>query len=805
MSSEPLTRVAARARRVVNHRLSAAVVALLVCAYGTKHYFGVVDKVYVAKHWLFWDLATIWFWMAVLSIACLSAGHFVLERLKLDIPPLEATVQSMAVGVVMFVMFMYAGGALKLYGPVFAVVLPAAFIVTGARSLARLGRTLWAALREPAVSSPFVWLISALGACCIGLVYLGAMTPDALNYDSTWSHLVIAQDYARNGGIIKFWGNYNMGVPHLASLVHTWGYTVPGLHHPALRWMMALHNEFGLFCWTLVGVTAGVRHMLAEPSVRGAWAGFFLFPIIFVYDNNLGGAADHVAAFFVVPFYLAAAALWDRPNARFALLAGIAAAGGVLTKYQAVYVIVPVALLFAARFAVLAVRVRRGTLRPADPKVGYADLVVVPLVLVGTVALLVAPHFLKNVIFYNNPLYPFAQDVFTGSTPSSPNFGPLIRYHFTDDNWRPKGTTFEKLVHALKLFWSFSFSPHYSLTRNVPAFGSLFTLLLPTLLVLRNAARIRFAAAVASGSVLLWAYTYNIDRNLQIFLPLIVCVTVALIVRVWRLGWIARVGLVPLVLLQLVWGGDALFYSAAPRIESSMKLISSGYHGMAERRYDGYRSAFLAITRALPKDSRVLLHTSHVTLGIDREVVMDWNSFQGFISYEGISTPRELYDYLSKRNITHILFKPRSGGAPTKQEEVLFYALITEGTSATVGTYGGYRLLRFPSQAPSERSPYRVLSLGIPGYTDGLYPIKRLNAQEHLPAYVRSYAEPDERVPPAPESRANFISRVDAVILGASTRLDAAAETMLRERFSRVVSYPGYYSVWIVGKDRQTY
>ena len=64
--------------------------------------------------------------------------------------------------------------------------------------------------------------------------------------------------------------------------------------------MMALHLEFTIFLWTLVGVAAAVNWMARE-GVRGAWAVYFLFPGIFVYDGSLGGASDHYLALFVVP------------------------------------------------------------------------------------------------------------------------------------------------------------------------------------------------------------------------------------------------------------------------------------------------------------------------------------------------------------------------------------------------------------------------------------------------------------------------------------------------------------------------
>src|SRR6185295_2774536 len=152
---------------------------------------------------------------------------------------------------------------------------------------------------------PIATAVIVFGVLCLGLLYLQAMTPDALDYDPRWYHLTVAQDYAREGKIVPFPADYPKCYPHLASLVYTWGFLVPGLNDP-LRWMLALHNEFCLFLWTLVGVAAGVAWLVEKARVRGAWVAFFLFPGIFLYDSHIGGGADHVVAFFAVPLFLAA-------------------------------------------------------------------------------------------------------------------------------------------------------------------------------------------------------------------------------------------------------------------------------------------------------------------------------------------------------------------------------------------------------------------------------------------------------------------------------------------------------------------
>src|SRR5450432_4153839 len=95
-----------------------ALYALLLGLAGTAYYARVLDHVYPIKTWLFWQLATIWAWLAVFSLACSSFGQLLLVRvLRLtDLPVLESAVLGMASGVVAFTIAMYLGGALALYG-----------------------------------------------------------------------------------------------------------------------------------------------------------------------------------------------------------------------------------------------------------------------------------------------------------------------------------------------------------------------------------------------------------------------------------------------------------------------------------------------------------------------------------------------------------------------------------------------------------------------------------------------------------------------------------------------------------------
>src|SRR6266545_504154 len=339
----------------MNGSLSSAVrivAVLLLGIAGTVVFGRFLDGFYAIRTWLFFRLLTIYTWDLLLTVSCASFGHLVVTKLLRlgELPGLEKLALSLPVGLVGFVLAMYAGGFLALYGPVFALALPIAMLVAG----------LPAGLRALAGRAPVLGqlrgmalLITVWGTLCLGLMYLELISPDALNYDATWTHVVIAQDYARERRIVPFLADWNKNVPHLASLVYTWAFLVPdGPIADPFRWMIVLHTEFTIFVWTLVGVSAAAAR-LSGNRVKGAWVAYFLFPSILVYDGNLGGSSDHLLALFAAPLLLAAMHTAKRFDVGPSALLGILVAGALATKLQAVCMIVPIAMWLLIRFGQL--------------------------------------------------------------------------------------------------------------------------------------------------------------------------------------------------------------------------------------------------------------------------------------------------------------------------------------------------------------------------------------------------------------------------------------------------------------------
>jgi hypothetical protein len=273
----------------------------------------------------------------------------------------------------------------------------------------------------------------------------------------------------------------------------------------------------------------------------------------------------------------------------------------------------------------------------------------------------------------------------------------------------------------------------------------------------------------------------------MLFNPVLIAVTVMLMVLIWRRGWLARAGLIPLVAIQIVWAADAPFQQSSSRIQSGMQLIRSGHEGKSASRFDAYRKPFRDIERALPADAVVLLHTVHVSLGIDRRKLLDWLGFQGLIDYRPMRTPREVHERLVELGVTHILSgwtRPR-----TWQEAVLFDSYLHRHTTP-LGSFGPYKLWGMPSEPPPREPPYKAIVLGT-RYTDGLYPVEALSVVEDLPAEYHRWPAPQAPIDKQHEL-GSLLPAADVVVVSKRSRHARAAGKQLAGVLSHAFHWQGF-------------
>lgn len=708
----------------------------------------VVHGHYSLGDWLFFHYALAWLLALALFGASFVGGYGLLEHLGgASFSKREELTLAPAIGVVVFglsVFFVGLVGGLWV-GSFYA--LPVLLVALGWGRAWRDFPRLLRHLRRVELRPPFVQLFAwALAAVAVWLIYVQLLTPENFGFDERWYHLPIAQRYALTGSTTRFEeGFWQQANPELATYLYTWAFLTPGVTLFD-RLETCAHIEFVLFLATLAQVPVLTRRL--APGLRHPLSALVLltFPSIYLYDGNLHVGADHVAAFFAIPAALAALRCLRELSPRTALVFAMCIGGLALTKFTALVVVVPLLLLVGGRGSWLVVRRRTGA------QSGLATAV-------GACLLVSAPVWLRNLLWFRDPLYPFLHRVLP-SRPWNPDAaGPIavMQTLMQGQSWAPTD-----LLEALKATLTFSFVPNdwHVFHRDVPIFGSLFTLTLPCVLLVRGRARLLAAHACVMVSLLLWHFLHHADRYLQVLLPWMAAVTAACLGRVWEAGGLARGPLVALVSLQLVWGGDVPFLRTHNLIGDSPvrvaeAFLASGFEQRPQRLVP--YEPLGTIGQATPDDAVILAHDLITILGLDRSWVTDVHESR--FSYGVLRTPRAIHRELSALHVTHLLWTSTALGRDSLASDLAFldYALHYTEEQQVIA---GYTLARLPETEPptgDDDARVVVLSCGAP-YPTGVYRLSNLR----LP--VVNPGPPPASEPLADDSRAALATSSFAVV-----------------------------------------
>lgn len=756
---------------------------------------GVVHKHYPIDHWLFWRYAEYWVFSLTWVLACVSSGNLIVTRiLGHTLPFQERAVLSFSVGIYVFFVGMFTGGLLGLYGTAFFFALPLAMIAAGAKPLVRAVTRFVTHVRyrraRTTPSSPWALPIAVFGLIGVAMVYFTILSPKNISFDSRWQHLGLAEHYVAEGAVRRFPEGWFVGAsPHLSSFVYTWAFLIPkGSLFDRVE--LSAHLEFASFLWTLVGIPALLRKLipsLRKPAGPGqsrslvglSWVVRFLFPSIFVYDSCLSVGADHMAAVFAVPIFLLMLRAYKDLSPRICLVFTLMLSTAFLTKYTGALTLLglPVlAILFRAAWLAIA-DIRRHVSTPAgEAKPAWGTWYLGPLVALGGGLAFTAPHWVKNWVFYGDPLYPMLAKRLHAH-PWTPDSGPRFEWGFIKaELWRPT-PDLDGVIESLKVLVTQSFIPndwaHFH--GKVPLFGSLFTLTLFFVPFLTKTKRIAVLFGAVHLGMLCWYWTHHQDRYLQTMLPWMATATAGVLMLIWRTNLVNRIAISGLVALQVVWGGDAYFIpsNAMDRnhLQSVIDLISSGYRKEEKSREAGLFSPYSDIGKALPPKAKLLVHQSHNHLGIEAPSVNDYTVNQGGISYGLLKTSRAVYDLYKGYGVTHIMYPLEVGQeADTLAGDFVFWGFSKRYGKAPK-TIGGYVLTAMPDEPPPDE-PNDVVAVLTCGNTPraGLY---------HLPALHVPVFGPKKNQYPAPYKAANADKSGDADLVAAASFL--VAEPKCRE------------------------
>jgi len=700
----------------------------------------VVDEHYAVHRWLAWRYLSVGALTLLWSASCLAAGCFLLERLRIERRgDYDELVLAFPLGVLAFQLSIFLLGLVGWLGTAAFVGLPLGFLLAGGeRFSAALYRT--ARSRHTALPrSPWEVALLLFGALGVGLLYFQILSPEPFSWDARWYHLPIAEQYALEGAV-RPWplGWWLAAYPHSASLLYTWAFLLPmGQHFDRLE--LCAHLELAVFLGTLASVPALVRTLVPGLRARWAWVTVFLFPGIFLYDGNLHAGADHVAALWCIPMVLALVRTWQTWQAREALLFGAFVAGAMLSKYSAWSMVVLPAVLFLWRAAWL------GGARCLGRPAGRRPLWGAVLACGGAVLVLTAPHWLKNWLWYGDPLYPLLHKLLRVQPWSA---DASFTLHAFQDLFFPPRPGWLGVWDALLATVTFSFVPNDwpVFHRDVPIFGSLFTLTLATLPFIRAGARLWLAYLGVMVAIVAWYLTNHQDRYLQAWLPCMAACTAATLALLWRRRHTGvRALLVLLVSVQVLWGGDVPFLPTHNQIHDSPFRLVSNFLASGFLRTRHRLRPYGAISEVgdhLPRSATLLVHQEDRSLGVRVRTVPD--HWQALLCYGTLESPAKIHAALEDLGITHVLWQTESASGYASVASDLAFAAFARNYVEDQRRIGIFTVGRFPAEAPPAELNDRVLAL-----TCGLRGIYR----------VRDFLERERGQPwPAPAEQVSELS-----------------------------------------------
>ena len=698
----------------------------------------VVFAAVVGRHerfadWLFFRYAGYGALSLLFAAACFSSGHVVVLWIRGGrvLPLFEHVAVSFAAGLYVFFLGSMLGGLLGLYGSAFFVALPLALVASGGRRavryVRRAARHLGGAWRRSRRPPPWALAVHAFGLLGLALIYFAILTPDNTAFDARWYHLGIAEQYTAQGVVRRFpEGWFHGAEPQLASFLYAWAFLLPrGSLFDRIE--LAAHLEFTIFAIALIGIPAIVRLVVRPAVARGlyryAWVVRLLFPGVLLYDSSLSLGADHVAAAFAAPIFVLLVRAWRDLAPRDCAILALAIAGAVLTKYSAGLILaVPAILAVVGRAVARALGEARGPRSSERLRAVWAG----PLAALAAGVVLTSPHWLKNALWYGDPVYPVLHRFFH-PRPWTADTSARFDIGYAATMW-PAEHSLRGVAETLAALFTFSLTPHdfEPFHGETPVFGSLFSLTLLALPLLRPSRRLWGLYAIAHAGVLIWFWVHHLDRYLQAAMPWMAAGTAAALGLAWRAGRAARVGVGVLVALQIVWGADVYFMPGHAFVgvpaRTSIDLLSHR-SGEATRDRWVFHDNLVAVGRALPPASKLLIHEFHPRLGLEAAAVTDCPYHQGGISYRETPTPREVYDQLSGFGVTHLAYRAGQAREPdTLAGEIVFANFVTRYTGPPRAIEGWW-LAAMPGRAPEPGhapDPVLVLTCGR-GLAPGLY------------------------------------------------------------------------------------
>jgi len=459
------------------------------------------------------------------------------------------------------------------------------------------------------------------------LVLIPSLTPE-VEYDALDYHLSSLSDYRKAGRIEFLPYNSLASLPSLTEMLYLWGISLRDSSVAKL-----IHGTFGL----LIGIGLIALGKEVHSRSAGITAAALFYPLPYLTTLSETARVDLATAFYAflagvwLRRYLSEPTVTNQSDTETkhvpALwMASLAAGLSMATKYTgAALVLVPCLLLLLGHL--------RGR------RLGFAFL---NFLLVS--ALPILPWLAKNFAYTGNPVFPLAQEFFQGETQRSPPYA---------------GPVFDSLSAWATIFkgaWDFSVKDPYA----SPAL----LLFVPLFLLLAKPGHPWKFCAWFGGLMYLFWFVFT-GRQWRWFCPalpwfaLLGAYAIAVLERDRITAILTRVALALTLTLNLSLSFlvSALDHSNPRRFPPVMTKLSVFLGHVSEREYLGdLFGAILWMNDHLPDDASVLylgeirtFYARHRTLASETS---DRNRL--VVLLEGASTPKEVFERMTKQNVTHI-------------------------------------------------------------------------------------------------------------------------------------------------------
>jgi len=432
----------------------------------------------------------------------------------------EAVVQAYVLGLCCLILFVLSLGIARLLYPAAVLV----FVIPGAFLGARVCRAAVADAQLPAVG-PGRSALYALAAAALVLTGLMCCAPPT-HYDSLVYHLALPRIYLMRHALVQVPYNLFSAFPQNMEMIFTAAMSIGGA--TAVRLM-----SFSCYLALL-----GLVHTIAA-RWAGARAGAYAACVIATFPSMmLLGSSAYVEvglALFILAALLAVARWMETRDSRFLLAAGIVAGAAFGIKYYAGITIAGVSLILAA------VLVRRPRDLISGPFIRAAGLF-------NSMALVLsAPWFVKNLIVFHNPVFPFFYRLF-GWGGSGWNIESARGYFSAFVEYGAKTNLFRELL-TLPMAITLNSQQFAGGADALGGIGWAYVMIsLPAMLFIPRfipPARVLYAYTVFHAVI--WAATGQVLRFLIVILPaLVIGVSAGMAALYERVGRVIRGGVIAL-------------------------------------------------------------------------------------------------------------------------------------------------------------------------------------------------------------------------------------------------------------------